>query len=110
MLKYEKTNHIVKQYICILFGSKYQFVHIDRNEYLVYLSRYLHRNPIEVDDRTPLDQYTWSSYIDYLGPSRWGGMLSQHIITDQFRNAKEYRNYVESYGGRPINGGYLIDD
>jgi len=51
-----------------LFKSRFKSILIDKDEYLVDLTRYIHRNPINlVGD---LKSYKWSSYPYYLGLSK----------------------------------------
>ena len=108
--KYKRSGH--------LFGSSYQCVHIDDNEYLKYLSRYIHRNPIESthkkisgNKKKYIKNYPWSSYQDYIFKNRWGGLLSPAIITDQFSSMEEYKEFVEEAFGDndAIDKKYFLD-
>ena len=51
-----------------LFQGSYKAVYIDRDEYLLHLSRYMHRNPNELTGLNPvkLSEYPYSSYPYYL--------------------------------------------
>jgi putative transposase len=52
-----------------LFQSTYKAVHIDSENYLLHLSRYIHLNPLELKGVTlkGLSNYPYSSYPVYLG-------------------------------------------
>lgn len=91
--KYERTGH--------LFQGPYQVVQIESNEQLLYLSAYIHRNPRELSGWENREhRYPWSSYQDYIHKNRWGELLKQEIILDQFSSAEEYRDLVEHSGAK----------
>ena len=70
---------------------------MESNRQLLYLSAYIHRNPREIKGWTNKEhEYTWSSYQDYIEENRWGELLKQDILKDQFSNPKEYRQFVET--------------
>jgi len=94
-----------------LFGSSFHSIHVDRNEYLLYLSRYIHRNPEGLSLKTrALIDYQWSSYQDFVKENRWGKMINPSIILDQFANPKEYQQYVESEIDEEIDPRYLLGE
>jgi putative transposase len=87
--RYERRGH--------LFESTFHSRHVDTNEYLVYLSRYLHKNPKDIKIWQGRESvYPWSSYQDYIGDNRWRSLLRPEIILKQYDNPREYREYVES--------------
>ena len=94
-----------------LFGGRFQSIHIDKNEYLNYLSAYIHLNPRELAKwRGKEIEYPWSSFQDFVKENRWGQLLSNPIILEQFENGDEYRNFVEDTPIREkLEEGYLLD-
>jgi len=53
-----------------LFQGRYKGVIVLKDEYLLYLSQYIHINPIEIQefsDPEKLKKYSFSSYLDYIG-------------------------------------------
>jgi len=53
-----------------LFQGRYKAILVDKEAYLLVLSRYLHLNPVRAHlVRTP-EEYEWSSYRTYLGMRR----------------------------------------
>lgn len=89
--KYETSGHV--------FEGRYKAKHISDNEYLTHLSAYIHRNPRELKTwRGREHEYPWSSYQDYVTENRWGGLLAQEIILDQFEGTKSsnYADFVKS--------------
>lgn len=91
--KYGKSGH--------LFQGPFQIVHIENNEQLLHLSAYIHRNPRELKQwKNKEHKYPWSSFQDYIEENRWGDLLQHQIITEQFSNPKEYKNFVKTSGAK----------
>lgn len=87
--KYKKSGH--------LFQGPYKIVHVEDNEQLLHLSSYIHRNPRELKQwRQRENEYPWSSHQDYYDENRWGPLLSQSIILDQFEDKNEYHQFMKT--------------
>jgi putative transposase len=100
--KYDRTGH--------LFSGPFQSIHVDRNEYLIYLSRYIHQNPADLlKSAQKLEDYPWSSYPDYVSQNRWGEGLQSQVIFEQFSGPKDYRRYVDKKVEIEIANDYLLD-
>jgi REP element-mobilizing transposase RayT len=56
--KYERNGH--------LFQDRYRSERVDDERYLLTVLRYIHRNPIKAGIIAKADQYSWSSYFDYI--------------------------------------------
>ena len=41
-------------------------------------------------------EYEWSSYQDFIKENRWGDLLAQDIILEQFKNRYEYAKFVNT--------------
>ena len=83
-----------------LFRGRFKAIVVDADAYLLQLSRYIHRNPIETN--TPLvkrlERYKWSSYPSYVGKADSGITLNKDLIHEMVgaRNRSvAYRQYVE---------------
>ena len=50
-----------------LFRGRYKAILVDSDEYLLHLSQYIHRNPLEANMVDDLERYAWSSYPAYIG-------------------------------------------
>ncbi len=88
-----------------LFRGRYKAILVDADEYLLHLSRYIHRNPVEAHLVEDLADYEWSSYPQYIGdrssPEPWlytNEVYGQLNIKRMFE--KKYRLFVEENGGR----------
>ena len=60
--KYERVGHI--------FQDRFKSIGIDTEEYLLNLTRYIHRNP-EKDGISKLNKYKWSSYNEYINNNKF---------------------------------------
>jgi len=94
-----------------LFQGTYKAVLIDRDEYLLHLSRYVHLNPVldkALDKVTPCQEYPFSSYQYYLGKKKAKWLKPKEILeffkTAQRLNFKDilsYQSFVEDYPRPP---------
>jgi hypothetical protein len=76
-----------------LFQGAFQAKRVDKNEYLVHLSCYIHLNPVTgglVDH--PAD-WDFSSYRDYVG-LRNGALPMPEVVLTQFPSREAYRDFV----------------
>jgi len=91
-----------------LFPGIYKAVLIDNDSRLLHLSRYIHLNPYEIEERSfkNLVDYPYSSYGDYLGIRQSSWVKPQEILSF-FKNARRsdlkdilsYQSFVEDYKG-----------
>jgi putative transposase len=94
--KYKKSGH--------LFQGPYQFTRVEDNNQLLHLSAYIFRNPRELKNWSGKEsKYLWSSYQDHLYRNRWGALLKFQIISEQFKNSKEYGEFVKSNSAKTDN-------
>ena len=77
-----------------LFQGRFKAHYVDKNEYLLQLSRYIHLNPVRAGLVKEAENWEFSSYCDYLG-LRTGSILNPKIVLDQFQSPQDYRDFVE---------------
>jgi len=77
-----------------LFQGTFKSVHIDPDDYLLYLSAYVNKNNF-IHGYTKDDSWIYSSWPEYLGKVNQG-ICNKEIILGQFKNASEYKEFVES--------------
>lgn len=77
-----------------LFQDTFKAIHIPENNYLLWLSAYIHQNPAVAGLVWDLLRWKWSSYNDYVGEHFT--FCNNHIILEQFKNGDAYRKFVES--------------
>ena len=71
---------------------------MDRNEYLLHLSRYIHLNPVAAGLVACAQEWEFSSYQDFAG-LRGGTLPKPEVVLSQFSSPEDYRRFVESYAG-----------
>ncbi len=83
-----------------LFRGRYKAILVDRDAYLLQLSRYIHRNPIEM--KRPLvarlEDYPWSSYPAYINKAKaepWLYRDKTYEMLGKRRKYEGYRTFVE---------------
>jgi REP element-mobilizing transposase RayT len=90
--KYRRSGH--------LFQGRYKGIIIDKDSYLIPLSRYVHLNPVRAEVVERPEQYRWSSYSGYIGRGKEFEWVEYSWILSQFgrgrRGARrKYREYTE---------------
>ena len=81
-----------------LFRGRYKAIIVDADTYLLQVSRYIHRNPIEAQLVDRLDEYEWSSYGAYVGREAGPDWLCQDQVLGMVggnRDRQYYQAYVE---------------
>ncbi|MBI5194784.1 MAG: transposase [Nitrospirae bacterium] len=90
--KYKRAGH--------LFQGRYKGLLIEKERYLVAVSRYIHLNPVRALMVRKPEGYRWSSYTEYIGKekkSKWlrcDWILGQYSLDDT-RARKQYKAFVE---------------
>lgn len=79
-----------------LFQGPFKALRVDRNEYLLHLSRYIHLNPVAARLVKHPEQWEFSSYLEFIG-QRDRTLIKPEIVLSQFPSADHYRLFVESY-------------
>ena len=84
-----------------LFRGRYKAIVVDADAYLLCVSRYIHRNPVE--SKRPLvealDEWPWSSYPAYVGkakPADWLCREPTYAMLGRRQRSRGYRAYVEA--------------
>lgn len=85
--KYERVGSI--------FQDQFKAVHVETNEQLLWLSVYIHKNPLVSNIVERLDSYEYSSYLDYIG-KRNEVLCKKTIVTDQLGEGSDYLSLIAS--------------
>ena len=83
-----------------LLQGEFKSVYVETNEQLLHLSRYIHLNPLVGYVVKDLEDYRWSSYLEYLGIYNTD-ICAKSIIVRQFKSVDDYKRFVldrEDYG------------
>jgi len=83
-----------------LFQGRYRGILVERDTYLIPLSRYIHLNPVRAKLVDKPEEYPWSSYLGYVQGDKEDEWVEYSWVLSQFGNARstarrEYRRYVE---------------
>jgi putative transposase len=79
-----------------LFQGRFKAVYVDRNDYLVHLSRYIHLNPVRAGLTRRVEDWEFSSYPEFVG-LRNGTLPQPGVVLSQFPSPDAYRRFIESY-------------
>ncbi len=82
----------------VLFQGKFKSKHVDSNEYLLHLSVYVNLNnhPDLLGSKASKLEFNKSSWHEYDGTLKTGGVCKKDIILEQFKNVKEYETFALS--------------
>jgi len=81
-----------------LFRGRYKAILVDADHYLLQVSRYIHRNPLEGGQPQWMQAPLWTSYPAYIGKKKKPEWLSTSRILEMTGNGNRvrlYRRYVE---------------
>ena len=76
-----------------LFQGRFQTKWVDRDEYLLHLTRYIHLNPVKAGLVKRPEDWAFSSYQDYLGLRR-GTLPETATVLAQVGDTAAYRQFV----------------
>ncbi len=89
-LKYKRSGH--------LFQGRFHSILVDKDEYLIQLSRYIHLNPVKAGLGKTVGNYTWSSYLDYVGEQHREFVETKFILGyfSKKNSQKDYEEFVKT--------------
>jgi putative transposase len=79
-----------------LFEGRFRSAVVERDSYILHLSRYIHLNPVLADMVQRPEDWEFSSYREYIG-LRDGTLPVPEIVLSQFPSQMAYREFVASY-------------
>jgi len=86
------------QIIGPIFQGRFKSILVDADNYALILSTYIHLNPLRVGIVRQLEDYPWSSYLDYLNLRKSNisdpSFILNLIDNNTFNSIKKYREYV----------------
>ena len=84
-----------------LLQGRYKASLIDKDSYLLSVSRYVHLNPVRAGMVNWPEEYRWSSYREYIGRNKHSAWLSRSWVFEQFSGGTTrarqhcYKEFVE---------------
>lgn len=86
-----------------VFEQRYKAMLVDKDNYLLQVSRYIHLNPVSAKLAKRPQDYRWSSYESYLKGKGMAGLKAQTVLEqlsgNKSRQRQQYREYVEGQRG-----------
>ncbi|MFQ5859043.1 MAG: transposase [Anaerolineae bacterium] len=79
-----------------LFEGRYKSIHVDRDEYLLHLCRYIHANPVKAGLVARLDEWPYSNYLEWIGV-RNGTLIDRAFVREFFPEPHGYVKFVQDY-------------
>ena len=79
-----------------LFEGPYKAIYVDKNEYLLHLCRYIHRNPLEAGLVVKPEQWHYSNYAEFIG-KRNGTLVDHEFVKMNFGSPEAYEDFVMNY-------------
>ena len=92
-----------------LFQGEFKAKVVDSDEYLVYLSRYIHTNPVFAHLVDCPADWEFSSMKDYLGLRPFSFVDCRPVLS-HFRSSNDYEGYVQTFTEderRKLYGGFF---
>lgn len=78
-----------------LFQGAYQIKQIKTDEEILQASRYIHLNPVKAGLVKKPNDWTYSSFLDYI-EQRKNSLLEKEIILELVPGMEEYKKFVEN--------------
>jgi putative transposase len=79
-----------------LFEGPFRAILIEKNEYLLHLCRYIHRNPLEAGMVVKPEQWQYSNYAEFVG-KRKGTLVDHEFVKMNFGSDSAYEDFVMNY-------------
>ena len=92
---YTQRHNRLKKTDGSLFRGRYKAIVIDASSYLLQVSRYIHRNPIELAKPLvqKLEDYPWSSYAAYVNKAKGPAYLNRDSVYGELGSHQRYSSY-----------------
>ena len=97
-----------------LFQGRYKSIHVDKDSYLLELTRYIHLNPVRAKIVDKPEEYQWSSYREYLKDGKEGFIDKAELFRYFKLSPIQYRKFVMDAIGKSTNpladiyGGFIL--
>ena len=100
------TNYFNQKYKRVgpVFQGNYKAVMVKTENQFIYLSKYIHRNPLPLPTRLDLVGYKYSSYQNYLGKFTQAWVDKSEILSyfSKLNQEESYQQFVEETDERDL--------
>lgn len=90
---YSKYFNTKNKRVGTLFQGPFKAVHIETEEQLLHVNRYIHINPLVSFIVKDINAYRWSSFSEYLGDGE-SNLCEKDIIMHNFSTSDLYKKFV----------------
>jgi len=97
-----------------LFQGRYKSILVDKDNYLLELTRYIHLNPVRAKLVDSPEKYPWSSYQAYINKNQ-AGLIDKEEVGRYFKlSPEQYKQFVSEGMEKPtypftgIYGGFIL--
>ena len=90
---YVQAINIQQERTGALFEGRFKHKRVDKWEYLMMLSRYIHLNPVKAKLVTRPEDWAYSNYREWIG-LRDSVLVDKGFVQDHFSSAGEYVTFV----------------
>ncbi|OGC57785.1 hypothetical protein A3H26_00685 [candidate division WWE3 bacterium RIFCSPLOWO2_12_FULL_36_10] len=77
-----------------LFRNRYESIVVDKYNYLLRLSRYIHLNPVKAGLVLLPEQYLWSSFTEYIEKNTNRNLVDVEDVLSYFGSENNYKEFV----------------
>jgi putative transposase len=97
-----------------LFQGRYKSILVDKDNYLLELTRYIHLNPVRAKITDLPEKYRWSSYQEYIKKNRPGLIDKTELSRYISLTPDQYRKFVLEAIDKPVDpfkdvyGGFIL--
>ena len=91
--RYTKAFNVMYRRTGTLFEGPFKSIHVNRSGYLIYLCRYIHRNPVDAGLVRSPEEWRYSDYKEWIG-QRAGALVDREFIKTHFKDPEDYRSFV----------------
>ena len=83
-----------------LFQGRYRAHLVDKDDYFLQVSRYIHLNPVSAGMKDLPEAYPWSSLKYFTNGQKAPNFLQKDLILGQFKSSKEYIDFIREGIGK----------
>jgi len=85
-----------------LFQGRFKATLVDKEAHFIHLPCYIHTNPLILNYGGStsikfLENYKWSSFLDYIGKRNFPSVTNRNFILNIFGGEEDYRKYIEDW-------------
>lgn len=93
---YTKYYNLKNKRVGPLLQGDFKAVHVETNEQLLHLTRYIHLNPLISYVTKDLEDHRFSSYREFVGLDSTM-ICTNKLVLEQFNSSQDYKRFVSDY-------------